>query len=140
MSAPQHRGPGSRVPAWVEAIECDCFGQPWGPLQDGEHLWLDFPHGFARWRVIPEAQEAELLRIGVAEPARRGGRGRALLRHCQDQLDGLGIQVLHLEVRVGNGAARALYESEGWVYQGLRKRYYRNGEDAALYRRGEFVI
>ena len=128
------------MPAWVEAIECDCFGQPWGPLQDGEHLWLDFPHGFARWRVIPEAQEAELLRIGVAEPARRGGRGRALLRHCQDQLDGLGIQVLHLEVRVGNGAARALYESEGWVYQGLRKRYYRNGEDAALYRRGEFVI
>jgi len=44
-----------------------------------------------------------------------------------------GVQVLHLEVRVSNTAARALYESEGWVYQGLRKGYYRNGESAALY-------
>ena len=140
MSALQHRGPGSQVPAWVEAIEAGCFGSPWGPLGEGEHLWAAFPAAFARWRVIPETQEAELLRIGVAETVRRGGQGRALLRHCQKLLIGQGIQVLHLEVRVGNLAARGLYESEGWVYQGLRRRYYRDGEDAALYRYGEFEL
>ena len=140
MSAPQHRGPGARVPAWVEAIETACFGKPWGPLDDGEHLWAIHPAGFARWRVVAEAQEAELLRIGVLESARRSGIGRALLRHGQERLTRLGIQVLHLEVRVGNRAARGLYESEGWVYQGLRKGYYRDGEDAALYRFGEFLI
>ena len=32
-------------------------------------------------------------------------------------------------------AARALYESEGWVYLDQRKAYYRDGEDAAIYRR-----
>jgi ribosomal-protein-alanine N-acetyltransferase len=47
----------------------------------------------------------------------------------------MGVQVAHLEVRVSNTAARALYESEGWVYQGLRRGYYRDGESAALYSR-----
>ena len=54
------------MPAWVEAIEGACFGSPWGPLGEGEQLWAAFPAAFARWRVTPEIQEAELLRIGVA--------------------------------------------------------------------------
>jgi ribosomal-protein-alanine N-acetyltransferase len=80
--------------------------------------------------------EAELLRIGVAADLRRAGHGRRLLRHAQAQLARLRIEVLHLEVRVSNAPARALYESEGWVYRGLRKGYYRDGESAALYSRG----
>jgi len=124
------------VPGWVEAIERACFGEPWGPLGGGEHLWAIAPCGFARWRVVPEVEEAELLRIGVAEDRRRSGCGRALLRHSQAHLAKYGITVLLLEVRISNRAARTLYESEGWLEVGLRKAYYRNGEDAAIYRWG----
>jgi len=38
-----------------------------------------------------------------------------------------------LEVGVSNAAARRLYEAAGWRESGLRKGYYRDGEDAALY-------
>ena len=136
MSVSTHLGPGSRVPAWVEAIDRACFGDAWGPLDENEHIWAVRPAGFARWRIIPEVREAELLRLGVAPELRRGGHGRRLLRLCQARLARAGVHVLHLEVRISNGAARALYESEGWVYQGLRKGYYRDGESAALYTRG----
>jgi ribosomal-protein-alanine N-acetyltransferase len=128
-----HLGPGSQAPAWVEDLDRLTFGEAWGPLDDTEHLWADPPAGFARWRVVEAAQEAELLRIAVDPDQRRGGRGRALLRHCQARLASMGVVSLHLEVRVSNQSARALYESEGWVLQGRRKAYYRDGEDAALY-------
>jgi ribosomal-protein-alanine N-acetyltransferase len=133
VSGTIHLAPGSRVPAWVEAIDRACFGDAWGPLDEFEHIWASFPHGFTRWRIIPEVQEAELLRIGVAPELRRGGHGRRLLRHAQAQLTRLKVEVLHLEVRVSNAPARALYESEGWVYRGVRRGYYRDGESAALY-------
>jgi len=133
MRATAHLGPGSRVPAWVEAIDLACFGEAWGPLDDYEHIWASHPCGFTRWRIIPEVGEAELLRIGVAPGLRRTGQGRRLLRHSQAQLARLGVHRLHLEVRISNTPARTLYESEGWVYQGLRKGYYRDGESAALY-------
>lgn len=132
---PVHLRPGAAVPAWVETVERECFGSAWGPLGEGEHLWAIRPGAFARWRIIPAVQEGELLRIGVAAAQRRSGLGRALLRLSQARLATYGIRVLLLEVRVSNHAARALYESEGWVYLDLRKAYYRDGEDAAIYRR-----
>lgn len=128
-----HLGPGSQVPAWLEALDQAAFGDPWGPLDEHEHLWAAPRAGFARWRVLEAAQEAELLRIAVDPFLRRGGHGRALLRHSQAQLARMGVTTLHLEVRVSNTAAARLYESEGWTRQGLRKAYYRDGEDALLY-------
>ncbi len=132
-----HLGPGARVPAWVQTLDRACFGTPWGPLDDDEHLWLADGQGFARWRVIPQIHEGELLRLGVAEGCRRTGLGRALLRHSVASLARMGVRVLFLEVRVSNRPARALYESEGWVFQATREAYYRDGEDAAIYRFGE---
>jgi ribosomal-protein-alanine N-acetyltransferase len=121
------------VPGWVEALERDCFGEGWGPLGAGEHLWAVPSAAFARWRVVPAVNEGELLRLGVAGPLRRAGHGRALLRHAMAELLRYGIGELHLEVRVSNAAARALYESEGWACVGVRKSYYKDGEDAAIY-------
>ena len=130
-----HLGPGSQVPDWIEDLDRLAFGVPWGPLDDTEHLWAGPGMGFARWRVVEAAQEAELLRIAV-DPARRlGGHGRALLRHSEAQLARMGVNTLHLEVRVSNAGARRLYESEGWTARGTRRGYYRDGEDAALYTR-----
>ena len=130
-----HLGPGSQVPAWIEALDQTTFGDPWGPLDENEHLWASPAFGFARWRVIEAAQEAELLRIAVDPSLRRGGHGRSLLRHSVAQLARMGVTTLHLEVRVSNLPALRLYESDGWLRQGVRKAYYRDGEDAALFHR-----
>lgn len=130
-----HLGPGSGVPAWIEALDRSVFLEAWGPLEENEHLWASVDFGFARWRVLEAVQEAELLRLAVDPSLRRGGHGRSLLRHSVAQLVRMGVTTLHLEVRVSNLAARRLYESDGWTAQGLRKAYYRDGEDAALYGR-----
>jgi len=128
-----HFGPGSALPAWVEALEREAFGEAWGPLDDLEQMWALKELGYARWQVIPAAGEAELLRIAVRPEGRGQGHGRRLLIESSDALQALGISELHLEVRVSNAAARRLYEAEGWQFRGTRKAYYRDGEDAALY-------
>ncbi len=46
----------------------------------------------------------------------------------------LGVVYATLEVRRSNAVAQALYQSLGFEYVGVRKRYYEdNGEDALLY-------
>lgn len=126
-------GPGSALPQWLERLEIDSFGDSWGALADHERLWVEPGAAFARWSVVEAAGEAELLRIAVAPAARRQGLGQALLRAAEADLRTAGIQHLHLEVRTSNGAARSLYEAEGWRLSGHRPRYYRDGEDAVVY-------
>lgn len=126
-------GPGSALPEWLERLEAATFGDSWGALADHEWLWVEAGQGFARWMVIPKAGEAELLRIAVDPTARRTGLGRALLEFSEADLQRSGIRNLHLEVRISNSSARALYESQGWRVSGQRPRYYHDGEDAVLY-------
>lgn len=126
-------GPGSDLPDWAAELDRHAFGEAWGPLGEDELLWSLEEAAFARWRAIPAIGEAELLRIAVAPEARRRGLGRRLLAECMEQLAAEGCPTLHLEVRCSNAPARALYEALGWRSCGLRPRYYRDGEDAALY-------
>ncbi|BDU78017.1 GNAT family N-acetyltransferase [Mesoterricola sediminis] len=128
-----HLAPGSQVPAWAEALETACFGDAWGDLDDLEHLWAEPGVGFARWQVVEAAGEAELIRIAVDPAHRRTGAGRRILAHSQAAIARLGVATAHLEVRLGNDAARRLYAAEGWRECGLRRAYYRDGEDAVLY-------
>jgi ribosomal-protein-alanine N-acetyltransferase len=72
--------------------------------------------------------EAEVHTIGVRPAAQGAGIGRALLR---DLLAYAGDRRVLLEVRTDNAAAIGLYESEGFVIVGTRRRYYRpSGADA----------
>lgn len=135
MNEPVHLLPGAKMPPWVEDLERGNFGEVWGPLEGHEHLFGLPPEAYIRWTVIPAAQEAELLRVAVAPGTRRQGLARRLLEASERFLQGVGIRTLHLEVRLSNQAARTLYESTGWTLQGLRKAYYRDGEDAVLYRK-----
>lgn len=119
------------LPAWVRALDEATFGEAWGEPDAHERIWTLGESAFARWSLA--ADEAELLRIAVT-PSRQGqGLGRALLQACEADLAATGARDLHLEVRVSNAAARALYAANGWREVGLRKAYYRDGEDAALY-------
>lgn len=128
-------GPGTELPGWIEALERGTFGDTWGALDEGELILALEPSAFIRWRSIPAAGEAELLRLAVAAGVRRQGLARRLLEASEGLLKGLGIRELHLEVRLANTPARALYEAAGWRHLGTRKAYYRDGEDAALYRK-----
>ena len=125
--------PGEPLPPWLRALDAAVFGDAWSDPAPQEAVWMVEGAAFARWSVLRLAGEAELLRLAV-DPARRGeGLARALLAAGEAELAALGIQDLHLEVRVSNAAARGLYEACGWAPAGLRKGYYRDGEDAALY-------
>jgi ribosomal-protein-alanine N-acetyltransferase len=80
--------------------------------------------------------EAELANLAVAPWARRAGVGAALLDDLLRAVDGDRDGSVWLEVREGNGAARALYESRGFREVGRRKGYYRAPvEDAVMMRR-----
>lgn len=79
------------------------------------------------------AGEAELLRVGVAPAERRRGLARALVEAGLTWLRAEKVEVCHLEVRVDNHGAIALYESLGFECTGRRREYYRDGTDALLY-------
>lgn len=102
---------------------------PWGvPTMVGflsapGAIFVHHDKGFALGRVI--ADEAELLTITV-DPARQGrGLGRRCLRDFLSACRAAGASRVFLEVASTNTAARALYTSEGFAEDGLRKGYYR---------------
>ncbi|MBN9512045.1 MAG: GNAT family N-acetyltransferase [Alphaproteobacteria bacterium] len=78
--------------------------------------------GMAICRVA--ADEAELLTVAVSPRHRRRGAGRRLLAAVIEQVHLAGARTLFLEVGVDNPAARALYDSLGFVVAGRRAGYY----------------
>lgn len=81
------------------------------------------------------AGEAEILRVAVDPAERRRGLARALVEAGLARLRQEGVEICHLEVRVDNLGAIALYESLGFQQTGRRRGYYRNGADALLFAR-----
>jgi ribosomal-protein-alanine N-acetyltransferase len=90
--------------------------------------------GFVLARVA--ADEAEILTLAVAPDARRQGGGAALLAAAMAQAALRGAAAMFLEVSEGNAAARALYAAAGFAEAGRRRRYYADGADALVLRRG----
>jgi ribosomal-protein-alanine N-acetyltransferase len=80
--------------------------------------------------------EAEIADLAVAPRARRRGIGKVLLERTMADLSARGVQEVYLEVRESNSAARALYDSRGFVTVGRRRGYYRHpAEDALILKR-----
>ena len=88
--------------------------------------------GFAgAWIVL---DEAHITNIAVARARRGQGVGKALTRGLLQYAANLGVVYATLEVRRSNGVAQGLYKGLGFVYVGLRKRYYEdNDEDAFIF-------
>src|SRR6187399_2030930 len=80
------------------------------------------------------ADEAEILDLGVIPARKRQGIGRWLVARAADAARARGIVQVFLEVRRSNGPAIALYRAVGFLEVGERKHYYRDGEDALLFR------
>jgi [ribosomal protein S18]-alanine N-acetyltransferase len=132
--------------AAVALLERRCDPQPWS---EASLRTLADPAGGRRGLVAERegnvlgyvfaslaAGESEILIFGVDPVARRKGVARALLERLLESLRADGAETVHLEVREGNHAARALYRAAGFVEAGLRRGYYSdNGENAVLLRR-----
>ena len=96
------------------------------PSQANEHL-LGF---IGVWLM---AGEAHIVTVAVRHSHRRMGIGERLLITAIEQAMEFGQEVVTLEVRASNDAARRLYEKYGFANVGRRVRYYTdNNEDAII--------
>ena len=86
--------------------------------------------GYAIFHLV--GPDSELLSIATRESEQRKGIGSQLLNAGLAQLTS--DDQCFLEVRNGNAKARAFYEKHGFKLYNIRKRYYADGEDAALYK------
>ena len=128
------------VPA-VAGLEKQCFSLPWSEaslraeLENPLSLWLVAERegeiaGYVGAQTVLD--EADMMNLAVAPPARRPGVAQALLTALLQQLDARGARSLTLEVRAGNLAAQALYRRFGFAAVGRRPDYYRLPREDAL--------
>lgn len=141
MSRPYSIGPAHA--GVLHALNAACFAQPWSHEAILETLSLPNvlaaladlagePAGFVCASFLGE--EAELLLLGVAAPARGRGLGRMLLQTALDQAAARGARAMFLEVAADNPPAQALYRSEGFLLLNRRRAYYSDGRDALVLR------
>lgn len=110
---------------WSAAAMGDILGMP------GSLGLLHADGGFILARHV--AGEAEVLTLAVTPTARRRGIATTLLAAAADAM---GAPVLFLEVEDTNAAALALYRGAGFNQCGVRPRYYPDGGNALVLRRG----
>lgn len=135
---------GRRHLAQMTAIEQENFANPWSRALFVQEMTI--PWSLHRVALGPEegqvvgfvvvwlvAGEAQVQNLAVAPEFKRRGVGRWLLLTALAEAKGLGARICNLEVRANNHAALGLYESLGFVRQGVRPRYYQpENEDAIL--------
>jgi ribosomal-protein-alanine N-acetyltransferase len=81
------------------------------------------------WLVV---DELHITAVAVDPARRRQGLGGRILRALLQEGMAQGAAHATLEVAEGNQAARGLYEACGFQTAGVRRAYYRNGDDALI--------
>ena len=74
--------------------------------------------------------DAHLLLFGVEPVHRNRGIGSSLLRWLEMSATTAGIEMIFLECRGGNSAARAFYQARGYRELAVIPKYYSGREDA----------
>lgn len=110
-------------------VELDPSVRHWLVAVDGQGAGLVV--GFGGLSFVLDT--AHLLNLGVEPHHRRRGIARRICVALQAEAAARGITAVTLEVRSGNQAAIALYESLGFEASGLRPGYYPDGEDAMIF-------
>ncbi|BCR05166.1 ribosomal-protein-alanine acetyltransferase [Desulfuromonas versatilis] len=128
------------LPAVLE-VERQCYTHPWsepqfrcemeGAFSSVDLLLVDGElAGFLCSRYLQG--ELEVLNVATAPRFRRLGVARQMLSHVLGQAAQKGMDSAYLEVRAGNLAAVALYQSFGFRPSYRRRAYYPDGEDALV--------
>jgi ribosomal-protein-alanine N-acetyltransferase len=127
----------------VAGLERSLYEFPWslGNFRDsvgaGYDCWV-VTHGetVIGYAVLMVAlDEAHLLNFAVAGEWHNQGIGRGFLRHMVEVARVAGCQIVYLEVRPSNLAARHLYKTMGFQQIAIRPDYYpaRGGREDALF-------
>jgi [ribosomal protein S18]-alanine N-acetyltransferase len=148
MSSPVLRAMTSEDLPVVLRLEQELFGaQAWSEQMIREEL----ADPISRWYIVATLEdtiagyaglaafgdEAHVMTIGTDPQLQGRGIGRTMLRALLVEAQRRGAKEVILEVRVDNVPAIAMYESEGFVTVGVRKRYYQpENVDAAVMIRG----
>ena len=126
----------------VIKIEKDLFPNPW-PYE------FFLPHILSKTciKVVAELSgkivgyligceengDFHLSNIAISRDQRRKGFGTKLLSYILKKLaEDFNIKSCHLEHRTDNEGAFELYKSLGFKYRGIKKDYYKEGEDAVV--------
>jgi len=91
---------------------------------------FDIIVGYAVLKIA--ADEAELCSIAVCSKYQGQGIARQLLDIASERLVEHQVSKIFLEVRKGNLRAQKLYLDYGFIENGVRRRYYPDGEDAVV--------
>ena len=129
--------------AEVARLEKSLYEFPWslGNFRDsvtaGYDCWV-VAHGEAviGYAILMVAlDEAHLLNFAVAAEWQNQGIGRVFLGHMVQVARAAGAQIVYLEVRPSNLAARHLYRKLGFQQIAIRPEYYpaRHGREDALF-------
>ncbi len=126
----------------IAELEILCFHDPWSRemvaaefsgINDTRYFGAEMDRqliGYAGvWLVPPEGY---ITNVAVHPDFRRRGVAWQMLKSLFEACAGEGISDYTLEVRVSNEAAITLYKELGFETQGIRKRYYADGEDALI--------
>lgn len=122
----------------VLEIDAECLPRPWSAnvwreeLGSPLSLYLVIEAGdeiVAQIGVKRVLDELHVMTLAVRPEHRRRGYARTLVETAVAAHPK--VRFVHLEVRPGNAAARALYGSLGFVETGARRGYY-GDEDALL--------
>lgn len=130
----------SDIPSIAE-IEKECFSQPWSI--NALHEFTENPFGriiiaelagkVAGYVTYSEIfEELQIANVAVSESFRRIGLGKRLIDNLIDIGNNKNAEIITLEVRTSNIAARALYEKCGFVSVGERKNFYSNPTENAV--------
>ena len=114
--------------AWSERSISDLIateGAMCYTVKDGERVIA-----YLLGRVI--APEGEIYRIATLPLHRGRGVAYRLLDYAYKTEQGRGLEVLFLEVRTQNIAARSFYRAYGFKEVGIRKKYYTDPVDDAV--------
>jgi len=129
--------------AEVARLEKSLYEFPWslGNFRDslgaGYECWVvaqgEAVIGYAILMVALD--EAHLLNFAVASEWQNQGIGRAFLAQLVEVARQAGAQIIYLEVRPSNTAARHLYRRMGFQQIAIRPEYYpaRSGREDALF-------
>ena len=131
----------------VMVIEEDSFPDPWHisfykrqlhPRKKHSYLYVARLHNRVIGYIVfyINCDEAHIMNIAVAAEHRRQGVARYLLEYAIKIIKNNAADAIFLEVAVNNSAACQLYRQFGFEVYGRRKRYYRNGGDAYVMRKG----
>ena len=104
-------------------------------LQSGQYLFLVAEEngqvaGYAG--LLRVMDEGDVTNVVVDEAYRGKGLGTRLMAALLEEGRGCGMKEFTLEVRVSNQRAIRLYESLGFVQEGIRKRFYERPVEDAL--------